>query len=75
VAYSALEKMPADQRHAFVHRHVDGESVGEITAGMGRTPNAVSQLQFRACIAMRCRLLEMGYDEHALREVLRADVC
>lgn len=75
VAYCALEKMPAEQRHAFVRRFVEDESVGQIARDLGKSPSAVSALQFRACAAMKRRLREMGYDESALREILRADIC
>jgi RNA polymerase sigma-70 factor, ECF subfamily len=44
----ALASLPADQRHAFVLRHVGGLSPGEIAHKVSRTESAVHALLHRA---------------------------
>lgn len=75
VAYTALEQMPTEQRHAFVKRYIEEESVSTIAQELGKTANAVSQLQFRACVNMKRHLAEQGYNEQDLRELLRTTTC
>lgn len=49
----ALEKLPADYREVFVLRSVEHVPVEQIAARMGRSPNAVYKLWYRAMAALQ----------------------
>ena len=51
--HAAMEKMTADERLAFVLRHVEGRSTDEIAAALEVTPNNAKQAVFRAVQKMR----------------------
>jgi len=51
--HAALEKMTADERLAFVLRHLEGRSIEEIAAALEVTPNNARQAVFRAVQKMR----------------------
>ena len=51
-----LALLPPDQREVLVLRFAAGLETDEIGAVMGRKPNAVRQLQFRALHSLRARL-------------------
>lgn len=51
--HAAMEKMTADERLAFVLRHLEGRSTEEIAAALDVTPNNAKQAVFRAVQKMR----------------------
>ena len=51
-----LAVLPDDQREVLVLRFAGGLETDEIGAVMGRKPNAVRQLQFRALEQLRGRM-------------------
>ncbi len=51
--HAAMEKMTADERLAFVLRHLEGRSTDEIAAVLEVTPNNAKQTVFRAVQKMR----------------------
>jgi RNA polymerase sigma-70 factor (ECF subfamily) len=51
--HAAMEKMTADERLAFVLRHLEGRSTEEIAAVLEVTPNNARQAVFRAVQKMR----------------------
>ncbi|MGA2536565.1 MAG: sigma-70 family RNA polymerase sigma factor [Terracidiphilus sp.] len=51
--HAAMEKMTADERLAFVLRHLEGRSTEEIAAALEVTPNNAKQAVFRAVQKMR----------------------
>ena len=53
-----LNKLSTDQKEVLLLRFVAGLDTDEICEVMGRTPNAVRQLQFRALETMRKRMHE-----------------
>ena len=56
--FSAVDKLPEDQRRVIVMRFADERSVREIADELGRSEGAVKQLQFRALENLRNRLIE-----------------
>ena len=56
--FSAVEKLPEDQRRVIVLRFADEKSIREIAADLGRSEGAVKQLQFRGLENLRNRLNE-----------------
>jgi RNA polymerase sigma-70 factor (ECF subfamily) len=53
---AALRALPDDQRHVIELRLTEGRSMSETAALLGRSPDAVRQLQHRALVALRARL-------------------
>lgn len=49
----AMEKMTANERVAFVLRHMEGSSMEEIAAALGISPNTAKQAVFRAVQKLR----------------------
>ena len=56
--FSAVDKLPEDQRRVIVMRFADEKSIREISDELGRSEGAVKQLQFRALENLRNRLNE-----------------
>jgi len=56
--FSAVDKLPEDQRRVIVMRFADEQSIREIADELGRSEGAVKQLQFRALENLRNRLNE-----------------
>jgi RNA polymerase sigma-70 factor, ECF subfamily len=56
--FSAVDKLPDDQRRVIVMRFAEEKSVREIAGELGRSEGAVKQLQFRALENLRNRLIE-----------------
>jgi RNA polymerase sigma-70 factor (ECF subfamily) len=56
--FSAVDKLPEDQRRVIVMRFADEKSIREIGEELGRSEGAVKQLQFRALENLRNRLNE-----------------
>ena len=56
--FSAVDKLPADQRTVIVMRFADEKSIREIAETLGRSEGAVKQLQFRGLENLRNRLNE-----------------
>jgi RNA polymerase sigma-70 factor, ECF subfamily len=56
--FSAVEKLPDDQRRVIVMRFADEMSIREIAGQLGRSEGAVKQLQFRGLENLRNRLNE-----------------
>ncbi len=56
--FSAVDKLPEDQRRVIVMRFADEKSIRDIAAEMGRSEGAVKQLQFRGLENLRNRLDE-----------------
>lgn len=56
--FSAVDKLPDDQRRVIVMRFADEKSIREIAAELGRSEGAVKQLQFRGLENLRNRLNE-----------------
>jgi RNA polymerase sigma-70 factor, ECF subfamily len=56
--FSAVDKLPEDQRRVIVMRFADEKSIREIAGELGRSEGAVKQLQFRALENLRNRLDE-----------------
>ena len=56
--FSAVDKLPEDQRRVIVLRFADEKSIREIAGELGRSEGAVKQLQFRAMENLRNRLNE-----------------
>jgi len=56
--FSAVDKLPEDQRRVIVLRFADEKSIREIADELGRSEGAVKQLQFRALENLRNRLNE-----------------
>ncbi|HEU4769372.1 MAG TPA: RNA polymerase sigma factor [Pyrinomonadaceae bacterium] len=56
--FSAVDKLPEDQRRVIVLRFADEKSIREIAAELGRSEGAVKQLQFRGLENLRNRLNE-----------------
>lgn len=56
--FSAVDKLPEDQRRVIVMRFADEKSIREIAGELGRSEGAVKQLQFRALENLRNRLNE-----------------
>ena len=56
--FSAVDKLPEDQRRVIVLRFADEKSIREIAAELQRSEGAVKQLQFRALENLRNRLNE-----------------
>jgi RNA polymerase sigma-70 factor, ECF subfamily len=50
---NALGQLPADYREALVLRELEGKSLAEAAATMGRTPDAVQKLWARGLVQMR----------------------
>jgi RNA polymerase sigma-70 factor, ECF subfamily len=53
---AALGELPADQRRVIELRLSEGRSMSETAVLLGRSPDAVRQLQHRALAALRARL-------------------
>ena len=56
--FSAVDKLPEDQRRVIVMRFADEKSIREIAGELQRSEGAVKQLQFRALENLRNRLIE-----------------
>ena len=56
--FSAVDKLPEDQRRVIGMRFADEKSIREIAEEIGRSEGAVKQLQFRALENLRNRLIE-----------------
>jgi len=56
--FSAVDKLPMDQRRVIVMRFADEKSIREIADELGRSEGAVKQLQFRGLENLRNRLNE-----------------
>jgi len=56
--FSAVDKLPDDQRRVIVMRFADEKSIREIAGELGRSEGAVKQLQFRGLENLRNRLNE-----------------
>jgi RNA polymerase sigma-70 factor (ECF subfamily) len=56
--FSAVDKLPEDQRRVIVMRFAEEKSIREIATDLGRSEGAVKQLQFRALENLRNRLSE-----------------
>lgn len=56
---TAMRQLTREQQHALTLRFADGFSVEETAGVMGKTPNAVRVLQFRAVEALK-RVLKLG---------------
>jgi RNA polymerase sigma-70 factor (ECF subfamily) len=56
--FSAVDKLPEDQRRVILLRFADEKSIREIAAELARSEGAVKQLQFRALENLRNRLNE-----------------
>lgn len=56
--FSAVDKLPEDQRRVIVMRFADEKNIREIAGELGRSEGAVKQLQFRALENLRNRLNE-----------------
>ena len=56
--FSAVAKLPEDQRRVIVMRFADEKSIREIAHELGRSEGAVKQLQFRGLENLRNRLDE-----------------
>jgi RNA polymerase sigma-70 factor (ECF subfamily) len=56
--FSAVDKLPEDQRRVIVMRFADEKTIREIGEELGRSEGAVKQLQFRALENLRNRLNE-----------------
>ena len=56
--FTAVDKLPEDQRRVIVMRFADEKSIREIAEELGRSEGAVKQLQFRALENLRNRLNE-----------------
>jgi RNA polymerase sigma-70 factor (ECF subfamily) len=56
--FSAVAKLPEDQRRVILMRFADEKSVREIASELGRSEGAVKQLQFRGMENLRNRLDE-----------------
>jgi len=54
--FSAVDKLPDDQRRVIVMRFADEKSIREIADELGRSEGAVKQLQFRGLENLRNRL-------------------
>ncbi len=56
--FSAVDKLPEDQRRVIVMRFADEKNIREIAHELSRSEGAVKQLQFRALENLRNRLNE-----------------
>jgi RNA polymerase sigma-70 factor (ECF subfamily) len=56
----ALRSLPAEQREAFLMRHVEGMSYEDMSAATGAGLSALKMRVKRACDAMRIRLSEVN---------------
>jgi len=56
--FTAVDRLPEDQRRVIVMRFADEKSIREIADDLGRSEGAVKQLQFRALENLRNRLNE-----------------
>ena len=56
--FSAVDKLPEDQRRVIVMRFAEEKSIREIAGELGRSEGAVKQLQFRGLENLRNRLNE-----------------
>ena len=56
--FSAVDKLPEDQRRVIAMRFAEEKSIREIADELGRSEGAVKQLQFRALENLRNRLNE-----------------
>jgi RNA polymerase sigma-70 factor (ECF subfamily) len=54
--YACLNRLSEDQRRAVVLHHIEGKSVSEVGATLGRSSAAVASLLHRAVEAMRTHL-------------------
>ena len=54
--FQLVQTLPPDQRRVILQRFVDGRSIREIAAELGRSEGAIKQLQFRAIENLRVRL-------------------
>ncbi len=55
-----LASLPDDQRNVLLMRLVSDLTVEQVAAAMGRSPNAVKQLQRRALLALRAAVQQGG---------------
>ena len=56
----ALARLPEDNRRALVMRHCQGSSLAEISAELGRTPQAIAGLLKRGLARLRDLLPDVG---------------
>lgn len=56
--FSAVDKLPEDQRRVIIMRFADEKSIRDIAGELGRSEGAVKQLQFRGLENLRNRLNE-----------------
>jgi RNA polymerase sigma-70 factor (ECF subfamily) len=56
---AALEQLPEDQRDVLVRRDLQGASVADIAAELGRTPKSVAALLYRARSGWRALLADL----------------
>lgn len=62
-AIAALAVVPSPQREALVLRYLDGFSVPEVAAELGRSVSAAESLLARGRVALRRSLRETGNDD------------
>lgn len=63
---AAIAGLTEDQRQVVILRFVEGYRVDEVAAILGKQPNAVKALQFRALRALASKLERAGIDISAL---------
>ena len=56
--FAAIRTLSADQQDVLGLRFFAGLSLAETATAMGRSPNAVKQLQFRAVSSLRQRMVD-----------------
>lgn len=68
--YTALSKLPPHHQEWFLLRYDEGQSINEIAKAYSRKPNTISQALIRICKKLAQLLLEAGWNEANLRELL-----
>jgi RNA polymerase sigma-70 factor (ECF subfamily) len=58
---NALDQLPKDYREVLVGRELEGRSLSEIAAQVGKTPNAVQKIWARALVELR-RIMRTSLD-------------
>ena len=59
--YGAITALTADQQQVIVLRFVEDQRIGCVANNMGRAPNAIKALQYRAIRSMAGRLERCGF--------------